>query len=117
MLALKTIFASLSECSLVIFDEIDTGVSGKVGLSIGQKMKSISKSIQVLAITHLASVAACGDCHYYIYKKDDEHSSNTYIKLLNYEEIIQELANISSTDTSENALAAAKELYEIAQNS
>ena len=66
MLALKTIFTSLSDCVLAIFDEIDSGVSGKVGLAMGQKMKSISKKTQVLAITHLAPVAACGDAHYFI---------------------------------------------------
>ena len=116
MLALKTIFTSLSDCSLAIFDEIDTGVSGKVGLAMGQKMKSISKNTQVLSITHLASVAACADSHYYIYKEDDNETSATHIKKLNDEEIIREIANISSTDTSDKALAAAKELYKLAQS-
>jgi len=117
MLALKTIFTSLSDCSLAIFDEIDTGVSGKVGLSMGQKMLNISRNTQVICITHLASVAACGNSHYYIYKSDDEVSSSTHIKKLNYDEIISELASISSTDTSDSAIAAAKELYQLAQNS
>ena len=114
MLALKSVFTSLSDCSLVIFDEIDSGVSGKVGLAMGQKMKSISKSTQVLAITHLAPVAACGDAHFYIYKKDNNENTATYIKQLDYDEIINELASISSTDTSDNAIAAAKELYALA---
>lgn len=116
MLALKTIFTSLSDCSLAIFDEIDTGVSGKVGLAMGKKMKSISKNTQVLSITHLASVAACADAHYYIYKEDNSESSATHIKQLNEEEIIKEIANISSTDVSEKAIAAAKELYKLAQS-
>lgn len=116
MLALKTIFTSLSDCSLAIFDEIDTGVSGKVGLAMGQKMKSISLNTQVLSITHLASVAACADTHYYIYKEDNSDSSATHIKQLNEDEIINEIANISSTDTSDKAIAAAKELYKLAQN-
>lgn len=115
MLALKTIFTSLSDCVLAIFDEIDSGVSGKVGLAMGQKMKSISKNTQVLAITHLAPVAACGDAHYFIYKQDDSEASATHIKQLNKEEIINELASISSTDTSDKAIAAAKELYKLAQ--
>ena len=113
MLALKTIFTSLSNCSLAIFDEIDTGVSGKVGLAMGKKMKEISKNTQVLTITHLASVAACADNHYFIYKEDNLLSSNTRIKQLNRNEIIQELASISSTDTTENAIAAAEELYKL----
>lgn len=116
MLALKTIFTSLSDCSLAIFDEIDSGVSGKVGLAMGQKMKSISKNTQVLAITHLAPVAACGDAHYYIYKKDNDEATATNIKLLNKEEIIEELAKISTTDTSDKAIAAAKELYKLCQS-
>lgn len=115
MLALKTIFTSLSDCVLAIFDEIDSGVSGKVGLAMGQKMKSISKNTQVLAITHLAPVAACGDAHYFIYKQDDSEASATHIKQLNKDEIINELASISSTDTSDKAIAAAKELYKLAQ--
>lgn len=115
MLALKTIFTSLSDCVLAIFDEIDSGVSGKVGLAMGQKMKSISKNTQVLAITHLAPVAACGDAHYFIYKQDNSEASATHIKQLNKDEIINELASISSTDTSDKAIAAAKELYKLAQ--
>lgn len=114
MLALKSVFTSLSDCSLVIFDEIDSGVSGRVGLAMGQKMKTISKSTQVLAITHLAPVAACGDAHFYIYKKDNNENTATHIKQLDHDEIINELASISSTDTSDNAIAAAKELYALA---
>ena len=116
MLALKTIFTALSNCSLVIFDEIDSGVSGKVGLSIGQKMKSISKTTQVLSISHLAPVAACADSHYFIYKNDNETSTTSHVRKLNNEERIQELANISSTDTSDKAIAAAKELFKLAQS-
>ena len=117
MLALKTIFTSLSDTSLVIFDEIDTGVSGKVGLAIGQKMSSIASSTQVLSITHLASVAACAKTHYYIYKTDDEKQTSTNVKQLTYDEIINELANISSADNSEKSIAAARELYKTAQES
>ena len=117
MLSLKTVFTSLSDTSLVIFDEIDTGVSGKVGLAIGQKMAHISKSVQVLSITHLAPVAACADSHYYIYKEDDAEYSHTLIKKLNEEEIINELAMISSTNTSSVSLDAAKALYEEAKRS
>ena len=112
MLALKTIFTKLSECSLVIFDEIDTGVSGKVALAMGKKMKTISKDVQTLSITHLAPVAACADNHYYIYKTDN---SNTRVKKLDYNERIEELANISSTEKTDNSISAAKELYKLGQ--
>lgn len=117
MLALKTIFTSLSDCFLVIFDEIDTGVSGKVALSIGEKIKTISSSCQVLTITHLAPVAACANNHYYIYKENSKTSTNTKVKELNKDEIIKELALISSTEVNDKSLAAAKELYKIAQES
>lgn len=111
MLALKTIFAKLSDSILVIFDEIDTGVSGKVGLSVGKKMQDISHDVQIIAITHLASVAACGDHHYYISKTSD---SSTRIKELNFNERINELASISSTEISDISIKAAQELYDLA---
>jgi len=117
MLALKTVFTSLSAHSLVIFDEIDTGVSGKTALAIGQKMAQIAKYTQVLTITHLAAVAACADSHYYIYKDDSKGYSSTSIRKLNNDEIINELALISSSENSEAALQAAKELYDGAQES
>lgn len=111
MLALKTIFAKLSDIILVIFDEIDTGVSGKVGLAVGKKMQTIADDVQIIAITHLASVAACGDHHYYISKTKD---SNTQIKELNIDERINELASISSTEISDISIQAAKELFALA---
>ncbi|MBQ2657380.1 MAG: DNA repair protein RecN [Erysipelotrichaceae bacterium] len=117
MLALKTVFTSLSDTTMVIFDEIDTGVSGKTALAIGQKMAEISRNTQVLTITHLAAVAACADVHFYIYKQDDELNSKTGIRKLSHDEIINELAFISSTDNSESAIKAAEELYQTAQES
>lgn len=115
MLALKSAFAKVSNTDLLILDEIDTGVSGKVGLAIGEKIAKIAKSHQVLCITHLASVAACGDSHYYIYKDDENGVTNTHIRKLNNDEIINELASISNTSTNDTALNAAKELYQTAQ--
>lgn len=117
MLALKSVFTSLSDTSLLIFDEIDTGVSGKTSLAVGQKMAKIAKDSQVITITHLAAVAACAKNHFYIYKNDDSKVSKTLIKKLNKDEIINELAFISSADNSKSSLNAAKELYETAQNS
>ncbi|MDO4197418.1 MAG: DNA repair protein RecN [Erysipelotrichaceae bacterium] len=116
MLALKTVFSSISDTRLIIFDEIDTGVSGKVALSMGKKMKAISKNTQVLSITHLAPVAACADNHYYIYKTDNDNSSETMVKKLDYKDRIKELASISSTELSESSIQAAEELYNLAQS-
>lgn len=117
MLALKTVFTSLSDTILVVFDEIDTGISGKTGLSVGIKIAEIAKNTQVIAISHLASVAACADVHFYIYKENDEDSTSTSIKKLQGEEIINELAYISSSDNSKMAIEAARELYKNAQES
>ena len=117
MLALKSVFTALSNTTLVIFDEIDTGVSGKVALAIGQKIHEIAETTQVLCITHLAAVAACAKQHFYIYKTDSEAYSNTSVKKLDHQEIIKELAMISSSDSSQTALNAAEELYQSAQES
>ena len=115
MLALKAVFTSLSATSFAIFDEIDTGVSGKVALAIGLKIASIAKSTQVLCISHLAAVAACAKQHFYIYKNDDAGYSNTSVRKLDEKQIIEELAMISTSETSASAIEAARTLYESAQ--
>lgn len=117
MLALKAVFNAYSATSLAIFDEIDTGVSGKVALAIGQKISDIAKSTQVLCITHLAAVAACAKEHFYIYKNDEAGYTNTSVKQLNQDEIINELAMISTSENSKAALDAARQLYKTAQES
>ena len=115
LLALKAVFVKLTNTDLLILDEIDTGVSGKVGLLVGEKIAKIAKNCQVLCISHLAMVAACASSHYYIYKEDVDNVTCTKIKKLDQEEIIKELANISSTSNDENALKAANDLYKKAQ--
>lgn len=115
MLGLKTIFTRLTPIETIIFDEIDTGVSGKVALAIGKKMRQIAQSNQLFSITHLASVAACGQSHYVVEKCQLDDSTHTSIRKLTYEEIIQSLAMIASNSLSENALNAAEELYRKAQ--
>ena len=117
MLALKAVFNAYSATSLAIFDEIDTGVSGKVALAIGQKIADIAKNTQVLCITHLAAVAACAKEHFYIYKNDEAGYTNTSVKQLNQDEIINELAMISTSENSKAALDAARQLYKTAQES
>ena len=116
MLGLKTIFTSLTSIETIIFDEIDTGVSGNVALAIGKKMRQISEKHQLFSITHLASVAACAKHHYVVEKKQKENSTHTNIRELDYDEIIQSLASIANNSLSETALSAAKELYETAQS-
>lgn len=110
MLAIKTVLADTDEVPILIFDEIDTGISGKAAKSVGEKIKIISKKHQVICITHQANIAAKGDYNYYISKKVENEKTFTTIKLLNEEEVINEIARISSGDITKNALEHAKEM-------
>ncbi len=115
MLGLKVIFTTVMGISTVIFDEIDTGVSGKVALSIGQKMHELSKSSQVIAVTHLAPVAACADNQYLIEKSIADQRTMTSVSHLDLQGRWRELALISTGSDNESALKAAQELLEIGQ--
>ena len=115
MLGLKTIFTDLTSIETLIFDEIDTGVSGKVALAIGRKMRQIAQRHQLFSITHLSSVAACAHHHYVVEKTQTDDSTKTHIRELNKEEIIASLAIMSTNSVSESALMAARELYENGQ--
>lgn len=110
MLAIKHVLADVDEVDTLIFDEIDTGISGKASKAVGQKMKEIAKTHQVLCITHLPSIAAKGDYNYYICKNTKENKTYTAIKQLNEEETIEEIARIASGEVTEIAKAHAKEL-------
>ncbi|MCM1505477.1 MAG: DNA repair protein RecN, partial [Muribaculum sp.] len=111
MLSIKSIIASRMQLPSIIFDEIDTGVSGDVANRMGQMMSDISKNIQVITITHLPQVAAKGVSHYRVYKEDDEHSTHTRITLLNDDERLRAIAGmLGGTDIDAAALAAAKSL-------
>lgn len=110
LLGLKTVFINLQSIDTIIFDEIDAGVSGSVAFSIGHKMKLISNSTQVLSVTHLAPVAAFADSHYRVSKIEKNGHTNTIIKKLDNNEIIEELASISTGTISNESKEAAKEL-------
>lgn len=116
MLGLKTIFTRLQGIETVIFDEIDTGVSGSVAFAIGQKMKQLSAATQVFCVTHLSQVAACAKHHYLVEKHQDTASTSTSIRELDEKERIAQLALIASDSTSTMALSAARELYEKARS-
>lgn len=113
MLGLKTIFTKLSGHNIVIFDEIDTGLSGNAAMAVGLKMHKIAKNAQVLGVSHLANVIAAADNNYYIYKEDVNNKTLTRIQLLNEEEKIKEIARINGTVKSIHGLNAAKELLKI----
>ena len=110
MLAIKTVLAEVDKVSTLIFDEIDTGISGKAAKAVGEKLKAISNNHQVMVVTHSASIAAKGKYNYYISKKTTNEKTYTEIKRLNEEEVVKEIARISSGDITEISIAHAKEL-------
>ena len=110
MLAIKTVLAEVDKVSTLVFDEIDTGISGKAAKAVGEKLKTISNNHQVMVVTHSASIAAKGKYNYYISKKTTNEKTYTEIKRLNEEEVVEEIARISSGDITEISIAHAKEL-------
>ena len=94
MLCIKAIIANCMQLPTIIFDEIDTGVSGDIADRMGEMMKEISDKIQVITITHLPQVASKGLIHYKVYKTDNEQYTTTNIKELSTEERIEELAQM-----------------------
>lgn len=90
-------------------------MSGRVALSIGRKMRKIAKNKQVICITHLAAVAACGENHYSVLKSFDENRTNSYVQKLNEKQLIKELALISSSNDSDISLENAKSLLDLAR--
>lgn len=110
MLALKVVFQAQQGVDTIIFDEIDTGVSGKVAFAMGHKMHTLAQHYQVLCITHLASVACFGDRHYCVKKTSEDGSTQTSIHLLNEKATLEELAVMSSGQMNQASLQAAQEL-------
>ena len=110
MLAIKTVFANTDNTPIMIFDEIDTGISGKAANSVGIKLKLIGKNHQVICITHQPSIAAKGDQNYYISKETKDDRTHTLIKHLKELEVLNEIARIASGTISDISLAHAKEL-------
>ena len=110
MLAIKTVLADIDEVPILVFDEIDTGISGKAAKAVAEKMKIISNKHQTLCITHLPAIAAQGKNNFYIYKEVTNGKTRTKIKKLNEQEIIFEIARISNGDITDVAIENAKEL-------
>ena len=110
MLAIKKVLADVDNMPIMIFDEIDTGISGKAAKSVASKMKSISQKHQILCISHLAPIAAIADNNYFISKKVENERTSTGVKLLNEQEVLCEIARISSGDINDVTLQYASEL-------
>ena len=111
MLSLKALLASKKQLPTIIFDEIDTGVSGDVADKIGEILLSMGNNMQVISITHLPQMASKGNHHLFVYKKDDEDKTVSYIKQLNKVERINEIAKmLSKSNPTVSAIKNATEL-------
>ncbi|MFT7419995.1 MAG: DNA repair protein RecN (Recombination protein N) [Algoriphagus sp.] len=113
MLVLKYILAEKTAMPSIIFDEIDTGISGEVAMKMGQMMRQMSKNMQVMAITHLHQIAGKGTSHFFVYKKDTSERTVSSIKKLNENERILEIAKmIGGENPSDSSIQSALELLE-----
>ena len=111
MLALKTILAKSERLPLLVFDEIDVGVSGRVAQAVGHSMKSLSRFYQVIAITHLPQIAGLADVHFVVEKVEDGKRAKTQLRKLGLEERVEEVARLmSGAEVTDAGLAGAREL-------
>lgn len=110
MLGIKSVLADVDKVPVLIFDEIDTGISGKAANAVSVKMKNIAKKHQILCVTHLATIAAKGDYNYYISKEVENEKTRTKVEKLNEERTIKEIARIASGEVNEISLEHAKQL-------
>ena len=114
MLALKKVSATFDNISTIVFDEIDTGISGKAAKVVGEKLKEISKHRQIICITHLPQIAAKGDYHFAVQKLESGDKTHSFITQLSKDERISEIAKmISGDDTSTTSYKYAKEMIEL----
>ena len=115
MLAIKSVMADTDEIPTMIFDEVDTGISGRTAQMVAEKMALLSGKRQIIAITHLAQIAAMADNHYLIEKKADENHTSTNIRKLDEGEEVSELARIlGGVAVTENVINSAKEMKNLA---
>ena len=111
MLCIKSLISDKVALPSIVFDEIDTGISGEAALKVSQVMKQHAAKHQVIAITHLPQIAGKADAHFYVYKTSDKTSTKTYIKKLNSDEHVNEIARmLHGENPSKKVIEAAKEL-------
>ena len=110
MLGIKKVLADTDTIPVLIFDEIDTGISGKAANAVANKLNAISKKHQVLCISHLPNIAAIADYNYFISKSIKQERTKTQVKLLKEDEVIREIARISSGEVNEVTIKYATEL-------
>jgi DNA repair protein RecN (Recombination protein N) len=113
MLCLKSIITDTMYLPTIIFDEIDTGISGETASKVGQMMQLLSTNHQVIAITHLPQIAACGNEHLLVHKQSTETQTFTNIKILGTQEREQVIATMMSGEScSESAMNTAREMLQ-----
>ena len=111
MLALKAVLAEADEIPVLVFDEIDTGISGRIARVVGKNLREVAKKHQVICITHLPQIASMGELHFCVEKKVKANRSQTTIRPLNTEEKVVEIAKlIGGEEISESAIQSAREL-------
>ncbi|MFT4105285.1 MAG: DNA repair protein RecN [Lacrimispora sp.] len=116
MLAIKTVLADTDDIPTLIFDEIDTGISGRTAQKVSEKLVYIAGNHQVICITHLPQIAAMADCHYEIAKAVDEGRTSTSIRCLEEEEMVEELARLlGGVEITEAVRANAREMKRMAK--
>lgn len=114
MLSLKYVLSKTRQLPVIIFDEIDTGLSGEVAHRMAQMMKEMSRRMQVISISHLPQIAAAGNCHFKVYKEDRGDNTISQIRLLSKEERIREIAGmISGSEITAAALETARNLLTV----
>ncbi|MBR2319921.1 MAG: DNA repair protein RecN [Clostridia bacterium] len=110
MLALKSVLAQVDDIDTLVFDEVDSGISGRAAAKVGTLMRRIAAKRQVLCVTHLAQIAACGHTHLYVSKSVSNGRTYTAVDALTEDTRLQELARIMGGDVTDAALSAAREL-------
>ncbi len=114
MLAMKSILAKSDRLPVLVFDEIDVGVSGRIALAVGQSLKNLSSFHQIICITHLPQIAGCADAHYTVEKKSDGKRTVTTVRKLSLEDRVEEVAKLmSGTEITEAGLEGARELIKL----
>ena len=115
MLALKVVFGNADSIGTFVFDEIDTGISGRTAQKVAEKMYKVAKTKQILCITHLPQIAAMADNHYMIEKVSQKGRTKTNIKLLKKNETVRDIARLmAGTEVTEMSVNAAREMKELA---
>jgi DNA repair protein RecN (Recombination protein N) len=117
MLALKSVLAKSERLPLLVFDEIDVGVSGRIAQAVGKSLKSLSRFHQILAITHLPQIAGVADAHFAVEKVEQRDRTATRIRALSLRERVEEVAKLmSGAEITEAGLVGARELMGLSEH-